>query len=124
MTAGLRTTTTAPLAISVNIPRMPALGMSRAGVCASSAVSGSSSMPRNSHIANGSASTTCHQPCGRNVLLPGSGSMSKRLPKSRLPESSARTPKTAMTARERTATIVAKRKEISAPAMFTARKTA
>ena len=45
-TAGLSTSTRPPLTISVTRPHMPARGMSRAGMCDSSAASGSSSMPR------------------------------------------------------------------------------
>ena len=65
----------------MSVPRAerPARGMSRTGLCASSAASGSSSMPRKNHIANGSAKRIGSTPCGRNAVWPASGAMSKSL---------------------------------------------
>lgn len=54
-TAGLRKTTIAPVTIRVSMAQRLARGMSRSGLWASSAASGSSSIPRKSHIAKGIA---------------------------------------------------------------------
>jgi len=63
-------------------------------------------------------------PCGRNTLWPGSGSTSKRLSALHVPEAIASTAKTARIAIERTATTIANRNEIAAPAVFKAMKIA
>ena len=55
ITPVFRKSTSRPVTISVARAQRPARGMSRTGLCDSSAASGSSSMPRKNHIANGSA---------------------------------------------------------------------
>ncbi len=76
MTPVLRNSTSRPVTISVPRAQNPAFGMSRTGFVDSSAASGSSSMPRKNHIANGSANRIGKTPCGRKADCPGSGSMS------------------------------------------------
>ena len=56
--------------ISVNMPKISPFGMSFFGSTDSSAASGSSSIARNSHTANGSAASTPVHPNGRNAPLP------------------------------------------------------
>ena len=62
--------------ISVNMPKIRPFGMSRFGSTDSSAASGSSSIARNSHTANGSAASTPLQPFGRNAPPPSGSSTS------------------------------------------------
>ena len=52
---------------------MPARGMSCAGLCVSSAASGSSSMPRKNHIANGRANRIGSDAVRQERRLPGVG---------------------------------------------------
>ena len=110
----------------MSVPRAqsPARGMSRTGSCDSSAASGSSSMPRKSHMANGIAKRIGSTPCGRKRLWPGSGSMSKRLPQSIAPLARAMTAKSTSTPMEMTETTMANFREIAAPAVFSPTKAA
>src|SRR5688572_7334275 len=62
--------------ISVNMPKIRPFGMSRFGSTDSSAASGSSSIARNSHTANGIAASTPAKPIGRNGPLPSGSSTS------------------------------------------------
>jgi hypothetical protein len=89
----------------------------------SSAASGSSSIPRKNHIANGSANRIGSRPCGRNSVWPGSGAMSQRLPHWNAPENSAITEKTRMMPIEMIDTTIANLNEIAAPAELSAMKT-
>jgi hypothetical protein len=63
---------------SVSRPEPSARGTSRTGSTASSAASGSSSMPRKNQMAKGSAVSTPSGPCGRNAPWPlsAAGAMS------------------------------------------------
>ena len=103
---------------------MPAFGMSFAGLCASSAASGSSSMPRKNHIANGSANEDRRRrrTAGTSVL-PSVGAMFHRLEKSTALAPNAMITNTARIASEMNEMISANRNEIAAPAELSAMKT-
>ena len=94
--------------------------MSRTGSCDSSAASGSSSMPRKNHIANGSANRIGNTPCGRNALCPASGAMFHSASHEKLPEKTAMAEKTRMIAIEMIETTMANLNEMLAPAAFSA----
>ena len=70
---------------SVMMHRRDAFGMLRSGSRTSSAASGSCSMPRKSHIANGIAKNIAPTPNGRKLLLPAVALMSSSDEKSTLP---------------------------------------
>ena len=61
--------------ISVEMPRMMPLGMSRLGSTDSSAASGNCSMARNSQTANGSVASTPEKPNGNHSPPPSGSSM-------------------------------------------------
>jgi len=111
----------------MSVPRAitPARGMSRSGVCDSSAASGSSSMPRKNHIAKGSANRMGRMPSGRNTDEPTAsafGAMSHSLSHEKAPETSAMTENSRMIAMAMIDTTMAKRNEMCAPAALSATK--
>jgi hypothetical protein len=120
ITPVLRNRMSRPVTMSVPRAQNPAFGMSRTGSCASSAASGSSSMPRKNHMAKGSANRIGTTPCGRNEDCPASGSMLKRLSQLKRPEKAAIAEKTSRMAMEMIETTIANLKEIAAPAEFRA----
>ena len=97
--------------------------MSRTGSVDSSAASGSSSMPRKNHIANGSANRIGSTPCGRNAVWPGSGSMSKSLSHENSPEKIAIALNTSRIAIEMIDTTIANLNDRLAPAALMAMNT-
>ena len=109
---------------SVPNPQIPAFGISRTGLCASSAANGSSSIPKKNHIANGIAATIAQNPLGRNVELPSVGAISNKLSTENLPLTIAMIANMARTAREAIATTIANLNDTSAPAMFNNKKIA
>ncbi len=101
----------------MSVPRAmtPARGMSFSGECDSSAASGSSSMPRKNHMANGRAKRIGNQPSGRNVDDPatsGFGAMSHSLSNENRPEASAMIENTRMMPIAMIETTIAKRNEM------------
>jgi hypothetical protein len=124
MTPVLSTSTSRPVTIRVPRAQRPARGMSRAGSCASSAASGSSSMPRKNHMAKGSANRMGKTPCGRNSVCPASGTLSNRLSKLNTPENTAIAEKTRMMPIEMIDTTMANLKEMFAPAELRVMNTA
>ena len=110
----------------MSVPRAmkPARGMSLVGLCDSSAASGSSSMPRKNHIANGSANRIGRTPCGRNARLAGVGRDVRRaMSQLNAPETIAMTEKTRRIAIEMIDTTIANLNEMLAPAELSAMKT-
>ncbi|CAB4728446.1 unannotated protein [freshwater metagenome] len=105
-------------------PRIPAFGISFAGLCASSAASGSSSIPRKNHIANGIAATIAQSPIGKKVELPASGAILVRLLNENSPEKIAITVKMARTPRAINETQIANLNDKAAPEIFNSRKAA
>ena len=112
----------------MSVPRAqkPAFGMSRTGLCDSSAASGSSSMPRKNHIANGRANRIGKtRRRGRNVAsgprvgghvpqVAPTGTRRRRPPSAE---------KTRMMPMEMIETTIANLKEMLAPAALSAMKT-
>jgi hypothetical protein len=114
----LRNSTSRPVTMSVPRAQRPARGMSRTGSCDSSAASGSSSMPRKNHIANGRAKRIGNTPCGRNAVWPASGAMSKRLSHENRPDVAAMTENTRRIPIEMIDTTIANLNEMLAPAVL------
>ena len=119
---GFNNKTSAPVTTSVPIPRIPAFGISLAGSCASSAASGSSSIPKKNHIANGIAATIGQIPNGRKDELPASGAMLVRLSNENLPLKIAITEKMARTASAINETTIENLKESAVPEIFSSKK--
>ncbi len=114
------------IAVITNVPRprIPAFGISLAGSCASSAASGSSSIPRKNHIANGIAATIAQSPIGKKVEFPASGAILVRLLNENSPEKIAITVKMARTPRAINETQIANLNDKAAPEIFNSRKAA
>ena len=119
----MKNSTSSPVTMRVPRAQKPARGMSRTGLWDSSAASGSSSMPRKNHIANGRAKRMGSTPWGRNSFQPGSGAMFQSEPQSSAGEKSAMTLKTTRMPIEITETTMANLKEMAAPAAFSPMKT-
>lgn len=110
----------------MSVPRAqrPARGMSRTGLWDSSAASGSSSIPRKNHMANGRANRIGRIPCGRNAFWPASGTMSNSDAQLKCPLNSAIAEKKRMIAIEMTDTMIANLNDTLAPAVLSATKRA
>jgi hypothetical protein len=108
----------------MSVPRAmkPARGMSFVGLTDSSAASGSSSMPRKNHIANGRAKRMGTTPWGRKADWPGSGAILKSDAASNLPEKRAIAENTRRIAIEMIETTMANLNEMLAPAELRAMK--
>ena len=124
ITPVLRNSTSRPVTIRVPRAQNPAFGMSRAGLWDSSAASGSSSMPRKNHIANGRANRI-----GSDAVRQERRSGPRRArcrtacPRLNWPEKIAIAEKTSRIAMEMIDTTMANLKEMLAPAELSAMKT-
>ncbi len=98
--------------------RIPAFGISFAGLCASSAASGNSSIPKKNHIANGIAATIGQRPNGKKDVLPASGAILVKLSNENLPLNIDIKAKIARTPSAINETQIANLNEIAVPEMF------